>query len=134
MEYITLYYLVQTFVMSDTFCILLRAVSYVSIAWALSPWSSNNKLFKNKNKKNIQFKKHMSLSMVVGKNKYFIGKVFNNKWIKVDINIWKFSNVFPSINNFQIYFFDLTECINETDSDTENYRSLWFQTHYDITN
>jgi hypothetical protein len=42
----------------------------------------------------------MSLSMVVGKNKYFIGKVFNNKWIKVDINIWKFSNVFPSINNF----------------------------------
>ena len=39
----------------------------------------------------------MSLSMVVGKNKYFIGKVFNNKWIKVDINIWKFSNVFPSI-------------------------------------
>lgn len=66
----------------------------------------------------------MSLSMVVRKNKYFIGKVFNNKWIKVDINIWKFSNVFPSIDNFQIYFFDLTECINETDSDTENFRSL----------
>lgn len=48
----------------------------------------------------------MSLSMVVGKNKYFIGKVFNNKWIKVDINIWKFSNVFPSIDNFK--FISLT--------------------------